>query len=222
MKTLKESILDDIDDALKRDDELIKEHIYNLLSNEEWFEFAFFSRDYIKKKVILRKKGNKWFVDVEGSITCFCPEGYITDGSFEFDSISGDFKIFSKQPSGICNCKSLKYGPKSVGNNLRIMNCPNLKNLKYCPEKVRDSIIINYTGIETLKYFPEYSLFAEIIGNKNLKNIDSTNNVNIKDGVKLINNGFKSTTKDIKNWKWKIVSKNPYFLFDIGRIEIKN
>lgn len=218
MKTLHESILADIDDTLKQgDDDVAKVHIYNLLANEEWFEIGFLSSrsyDSIKKKVILKKKGKKWFVDVEGSITCHCPEGYITDGSFEFDRISGDFKIFSKQHSGICNCKSLKYGPKTVGNNLRIMDCPELKNLKYCPETVRDTISIGYTGIETLKYFPEYSAFVEIIGNKNLKNIDSTNNVNIKEGVRIINNGFESTMKDIESCKWKIVSKNPYFLCD--------
>lgn len=217
MKTLHESILSDMDDVLeKSNDEVAKEHIYSLLANEEWFEVGFFSRsiDSIKKKVILRKKGKKWIVDVETSIICYCPEGYITDGSFEFDNVSGDFKIISKSQSGICNCKSLKYGPKSVGNNLRIVDCPNLKNLKYCPVKVRDGITISYTGIETLKYFPEYSMFAEIIGNKNLKNIDSTNNVNIKDGVKIINNGFESTIKDIENCKWKIVNKNPYFLLD--------
>jgi hypothetical protein len=219
MKHLYESILADIDDTLdKGDDDVAKVHIYNLLANEEWFEIGFLanrSYDSIKKKVILKKKGKKWFVDVEGSITCYCPEGYITDGSFEFDNISGDFKIFSKQHSGICNCKSLKYGPKSVGNNLRIMDCPELKNLKYCPEKVRDTISIGYTGIETLKYFPEYSTFVEIIGNKSLKNMDSTNNVNIKEGVRIINNGFESTMKDMENCKWKIVGKNPYFLCDI-------
>lgn len=226
--SLKESLLADIDDTIKSGaddlDEVAKEHIYKLLANEEWFEVGFFSRSYdsIKKKVTLRKKGKKWFVDVAGSITCYCPEGYITDGSFEFDNVSGDFKIFSKQQKGTCNCKSLKYGPKSVGTNLRIIDCPELKNLKYCPEKVRDSITISYTGIETLKYFPEYSMFVEIINNKNLKNIDSTDNVNIKDGVKIINNGFKSTIKDIKKWKWKIVNKHPYFLFDIGRVEINN
>lgn len=220
MKTLKESLLDNIDNTLKSGaddlDEVAKEHIYKLLANEEWFEVGFFSRSYdsIKKKVILRKKGKKWIVDVEGSISCFCPEGYITDGSFEFDNVSGDFKIIRKSQSGICNCKSLKYGPKSVGNNLRIVDCPKLKNLKYCPVKVRDSITIGYTGIETLKYFPEYSMFVEILGNKNLKNIDSTNNVNIKDGVRIINNGFKSTIKDIENCKWKIINKNPYFLLD--------
>lgn len=228
MKSLKESLLTDIDDTLKSGandlDEVAKDHIYNLLANEEWFEVGFFSRSYdsIKKKVILRKKGKKWLVDVEGSITCYCPEGYITDGSFEFNSVSGDFNIMRKSQSGICNCKSLKYGPKSVGNNLRIVDCPELKNLKYCPEKVRDSITISYTGIETLKYFPEYSMFVEIINNKNLKNIDSTDNVNIKDGVRLINNGFKSTIKDIKKLKWKIVNKNPYFLFDTANIEIKH
>ena len=217
MKTLHESILSDMDVALeKSNDEVAKEHIYNLLVNEEWFEVGFFSRsiDSIKNKVILRKKGKKWIVDVAGSITCYCPEGYITDGSFEFDNVSGDFKIIRKSQSDICNCKSLKYGPKSVGNNLRIVDCPKLKNLKYCPVKVRDSITISYTGIETLKYFPEYSMFVEIMGNKNLKNIDSTDNVNIKDGVRIINNGFKSTIKDIENCKWKIVNKNPYFLFD--------
>lgn len=224
--SLKESLLADIDDTLKSGandlDEVAKEHIYKLLANEEWFDVGFFSRSYdynrIKQKVILKKKGKKWFVDVAGSITCYCPEGYITDGSFEFNNVSGDFKIFSNQTNSTCNCKSLKYGPKLVGNNLRIMGCPKLKNLKYCPLKVRDSITISYTGIETLKYFPEYSLFVEIINNKNLKNIDSTDNVNIKDGVRIIDNGFNSTIKDIKNCKWKIINKNPYFSLDTAII----
>lgn len=217
MKTLKESVLSDMEETLsKGDDDIVKKHIYNLLGNKEWFNFGFLTQP-INKQVILQKKGKKWIVDVKRNITCYCPNGYITDGSFEFNTIGGNFIIINNNDLGknISNCKSLKYGPKIVNNYFCINNCPNLKDLKYCPEKVIDSVVIGYTGVETLKYFPEYSVFVELAGNKNLKNMDdTTNNVFIKDGIRIINNGFKSSMQNIKNCKWKFISKNPYFIFD--------
>lgn len=219
MKSLKESLLSDMEETLsKGDDEIAKEHIYRLLDNKEWFSFGIGIKgyDHIKNKVILHKKGKKWIVDVKRNITCYCPNGYITDGSFEFNTIGRDFIITNKESTGnICNCKSLKYGPKLVNNHFCIYYCPNLKNLKYCPEKVMDSIVIGYTGIETLKYFPEYSVFVELVGNKNIKNLnDTTDDVFIQDGIRIINNGFKSSMKDLKNCKWKFIKDYSYFIFD--------
>ena len=215
MKTLKESLLDDIDNTLKTgDDELAKEHIYNLLRDEKWFNFGalgiHFLGNSIEKLVILKKKGKKWLVDVRHSIECYCPNGYITDGSFEFDIIGKDFIISENAQKRL---KSLKYGPKLVNWGYCIMDCPKLKNLKYCPEKVVDKMVIGYTGINTLKYFPEYCGFAEIIGNKNLKDLKDTTNAAIINGARITLNGFSSSESDMDDCKWRFNS-NAHFIYD--------
>lgn len=217
MKTLKESLLDDIDNTLKTgDDELAKEHIYNLLRDKNWFDFGALGIHYLEKSieklVRLKKKGKKWLVDVHHSITCCCPNGYITDGSFEFDTIGKDFAI--NVTSTQERLKSLKYGPKLVNWGYYIMDCPKLKNLKYCPEKVVDKMVIAYTGINTLKYFPKYCGFVELVGNKNLKDLKDTTNAAIINGARIILNGFSSSESDMDDCKWQFINSNAQFIYD--------
>lgn len=198
MKNLYESILDDIDDALaKGDDDVMRQHILDQLHNENLYWYNKLMPD--DRSFRIYKKGNKWIVDLKVNFACYGTEdGYLTDGTFEFGVAAVSFTIANKNIGKPLNIKSLKYGPTLVNHNLSIMDCPKLKNLRYCPKKVMENIVIGNTGITTLKYFPEYCDFAEIVYNKNLKEFDAKN-ITLKSGIRIYKNGFYSKSL-LNNW----------------------
>lgn len=215
MKKLYESILADIEDTLKLgDDDVMRLHILDQLQNEDLYGYN--KLIPIDKAFRIHKKGNKWIVDLNVNFTCHGTEdGYLTDGSFEFGVAAASFSIANKIIGKQINIKSLKYGPTLVNHDLNIMDCPKLKNLRYCPKKVMGTIVIVDTGITTLKYFPEYCDYAEIIHNTNLKEFDAKD-VTIKSGIKIYKNGFNS--KLLKNnleHKCNFISDFPKIILDI-------
>ena len=215
MKSLYEGILADIDDVLQQgDDESMKIHILNQLHNKKLYYYNEFIPD--NQAFRINKKGNKWIVDLKASITCFGTEnGYVTDGTFSFGVAAGNFTIMPINKNTDCNVKSLKYGPTLVNGIYSIYELHKLKNLKYCPVKIMSDVTIGYTGINTLKYCPEFIRYLEIVGNKKLKTFDIPK-VTIEDGCRLFNNGFISTEDHLTNSK--ITFKNsPYLILDTPR-----
>ena len=204
MKTLHESILADIDDTLKQgDDDIMRQHILDQLNDKKLY--SYFSLGKIHDAFIIKKKGNKWIVDVKANLTCYgTKEGYVTDGTFSFGACGQNFIIMSNYNSK-CSVKSLKYGPTLVNGSYCIMDCPNLKNLRYCPQKVMGDSTISYSGITTLKYFPEYIKFVEIIGLDKLKTFDICPTT-LKEGIRLQRNGFESDADTVFKSKIRFLS----------------
>lgn len=215
MKTLYEGILSDMDDVLSSgDDEVMKAHILDQLHNQYLYWYNTMIPD--KDAFIIKKKGNKWIVDLKTNFACYGATEYITDGTFEFGVAARDFTIHTfidyEKPTR-AKLKSLKYGPKLVNNKFSILGMTNLKNLRYCPKKVIEDIVIGETGITTLKYFPEYCRTAEIVYNKKLKDFD-IQDVAIKSCVRLMNNGFESTKAQVRNSKCKFIDDYPIIICD--------
>lgn len=215
MKTLKESILTDMDDIInKGDDDIAKAHILEQLHDRTLYWYSKAIPD--DKAFIIKKKDNKWIVNLKINFTCYgTKEGYVTDGSFSFGVAAKDFIIMGGGENNIgkCNIKSLKYGPNLINGQYCIIDCVKLKNLNYCPKKVMDNIVIADTNINTLKYFPEYAKFVEIMHNKNIKEFDICP-TSIKEGIRLQNNGFKSNRNTISDSKINFLSSNPFLLPD--------
>lgn len=215
MKTLIESLLADMDDTLKAgDDEIMRQHIVEQLQNEDLYWYN--QHIPIDKAFRIHKKGNKWIVDLKVNFTCYGTEdGYLTDGSFEFGVAAGSFSIINKNVGKPLNIKSLKYGPTLVNHSFSIMDCPKLKNLRYCPEKVMENMVIGDTGITTLKYFPEYCDFAEIVHNKNLKEFDAKD-ITLKSGIRIYKNGFNSKLlKNNLDHKCNFIDDFPTIILDL-------
>ena len=215
MKSLIESILSDMDDVLQSgDDESMKIHILNQLHNKNLYFYNEFLTD--TQAFRINKKNGKWIVDLKTSITCYGTEnGYVTDGTFSFGVAAKNFTIMPENKNKGCNVKSLKYGPTLVNGMYGIYNLPKLKNLNYCPIKIMGDTTIGYTGINTLKYCPEFIKFLEIVGNKKLKTFDIPK-VTIDDGCRLFNNGFISTEDHVTNSKISF-NKSPYLILDTPR-----
>lgn len=199
MKTLKESILDDIDVQMQQGDEWAEtQPILDLLHNPKWFTISSHTsdEDYFE----IRKHRGMWTVDVKSKglyIICHCPEGYITDGSFRFGSADAMFCIAAQDDDEKCKCKSLKYGP-TAAKDLQIADCPDLKDLKDCPRNVYQELFINNCGINTLKYLPVVAYDKVTIkGNKELKSLNKAKKITTKN-VYFANNGFECTNDMIK------------------------
>lgn len=207
MKTLKESILSDIESNLSLSDKDVEEyaakaHILEELHDPKKYYYDKNRGD--EKYFNIYKNRNRWIVDVNGFITCYCPDGYVTDGSFEFGAIQKDFMICAEDDGDPCNCKSLQYGPKIVYGCYTIDACKDLKDLRYCPVHVYDEILIRDTGITTLKYFPKNCYAAKIINNKNLKSIKGAKPCSVKRQIFIINNGIDTTLDMLTNMGWRI------------------
>jgi hypothetical protein len=204
MKTLKESLLSDIESNLSLgDDEVAKMHILGELHNKDKYYYDRRSNNDDKYFNIF-KHHNKWIVDVNGFITCYCPDGYVTDGSFEFGSIQRDFMICAVDDGDPCNCTSLRYGPKIVYGGYTIDACKELKDLKYCPTQVVDEVLVRDTGITTLKYFPKSCYAAKIVNNKNLKSLKGAKHCSVKRQILIVGNGIDTTKDMLMNMSWKV------------------
>lgn len=203
MKTLKESLLDDIETTLTSDlDEIVKSNIIKQLRNTELYYVNPHMSD--DKLFNIYKNRGKWKVDVNSFITCMCTDdGYLTDGSFSFHVIKGAFYIESK------NCKSLEYGPTTVYEDLHICDCKDLKDLKNCPRTVGGDIFVKNTGITSLKYFPGSCRNVYIMNNDNLKNLKGVKPCRVQDCIIAAYNGFTSDAQMFKEIEW-ITPSNMY------------
>lgn len=216
MKTLYESLLGDVSTSLtKIDDDTEKLHILKILQDPEWFTTSSYSP--IEKCVKIRKHRNEWVVDVVSGpyIICHCPEGYITDGSFRFGSVSPSFTIAAKNDEAQCKCKSLEYGPSVTVRDFQIYRCPDLKDLKNCPRHVYTEMYISETGITSLKYLPISAKTVTFKQNKNLKSLKGSKKITVDGNVYFSHNGFDCTEQMIKD-AWNVrgtimADDNPFF-----------
>lgn len=207
MRTLKESILSDIESNLSLGNDEVEEYAAKMHILEELHDHKKYYYDKNRgddKYFNIYKNRNKWLVDVNGFITCYCPDGYVTDGSFEFGAIQKDFMICAEDDGDPCNCKSLQYGPKIVYGEYTIDACNDLKDLKHCPIHVYGEILVRDTGITTLKYFPKNCYAAKIINNKNLKSLKGTKICSVKRQIFIVGNGIDTTLDMLTNMGWRI------------------
>ena len=196
MKTLKhilEGIFDKGNKKLVGDD-LEIEAIKEKLRNRE--NYCFDERDYENlDKFKFTKRGGKWTVDIDSWITCYPKDGGdVTDGTFKFGRVNRFV---------VRNASSLKYAPKEVVGEVLIYDCPNLKDLKDCPNIVIGNFNVFDTGITTLKYFPRIIRgCVSVFSNKELKTFKGLKQTMIDGTVKVIDNGIPSKRQDFEEWSF--------------------
>ena len=141
MKTLKESILSDMDDVISSGDEVIKDNIKQWLK-ENLIEGA--------SKCEISKKPNKdglYEVSTSGNIKFKTSISTLTNNSFIWTKVINNFYCW--------NCPkltSLKGAPNSVGGSFICDMCDKLTSLEGAPEIVGGSFICsdcpNLTSLE--------------------------------------------------------------------------
>ena len=119
MKNLYESLLDNEEALVNSTD--------NYLHIKEFLKENYFIKDNGKFTV------HNNIVDIDGSIVLTGDISYLTDNTFKFGIIKGDFDL---EGGANENLKSLKGGPKEVKGDFICNELPKLTSLKYCPEKI--------------------------------------------------------------------------------------
>ena len=133
MKTLKESILADIDDTLDKGSTGIKKIIKQFLDTN----YSVVTKN--GKFTISAKpdKDNLYNVTANGSVYMLHNDlEEFTNGMFKFTNIRGSFNA-----SGSKSLKTLKNGPISVLGDFNISRCTSLESLEYCPRTVASDFI---------------------------------------------------------------------------------
>lgn len=153
----------------------------------------------------IKKVGGKWVVDIYGNLTVFGEDEAVTDGSFSFRTIQGQYVISLGYDN--TKFKSLQYGPKVVYDNFLIYWGDNLKDLQHCPKIIGNDFEIGGSGIETLKYFPSsVGRNVRICDNMKLKDFSKIGKSRVKGRVRIAHNGATTTEVIAKNIidKWNI------------------
>jgi hypothetical protein len=128
MKTLKESLLNDIETTLDKGNTNIKKIIKQFLDTN--YKIV----TYNGKFIISAKpdKDGLYNVSTNGSVYIIHRDlEELTNGLFKFTNIRGSFDI-----SGSKNLKTLKNGPIRVLGEFNISRCTSLDSLEYCPNNV--------------------------------------------------------------------------------------
>jgi hypothetical protein len=162
MITLYESILDDIDAQIKKGDDDIKTEIRNFIKDNYFGRFKISakpnrhglyevsSRTNIRiTNADLQQLTNGMFVwtEIDGSFVCRCTHLTTLEGGPTYVGL--DFDI-----SWCTYLKSLKYGPRVVGN-FYCQHCTSLESLKYAPKTVKGrTTITNCDKIDSLEGMP--------------------------------------------------------------------
>ena len=220
MLTLRESLLRKTKDKVAQSHDILSEEsIRDIIFNSGYYEIGRFGGTDKADSIKVYKKSGKWFVDVKDSIYCYgTPDGQITDGSFRFGTIDGDFIIASApEDSNKSKIKSLTYGPIDVKGGFQIWSNVGLTNLKDCPKYVRGGLIINDCTITTLKYFPIYVWGSILISeNKKLKSVaDTTPRSRVESfSITFNNNGFVSSELTYRELNWEMPYGSKGFRFD--------
>ena len=149
---IRESLLDDEEVLLDKGDEfvILKFIVDHYLFNKNEVEI-----DDIKEKCTLKKKGNKFIVDVMGTLHVKMGVelslNELANDIFEFGEVAGSFIVV--------NCpklKTLEGGPKKVGGTFRVDTCNLLKDLVGGPEEVEDGYYCtNCLGLKSFKGAPK-------------------------------------------------------------------
>lgn len=133
MKTLKESLLNDIEATLDKGNIHIKKTIKQFLDTN----YRVITNN---GKFIVSAKPDKdglYNVSSNGSV---CIWHYdleeLTNGLFKFTNIRGSFNL-----GGSKSLKTLKNGPISVLGEFNISRCTSLESLEYCPHSVAGDFV---------------------------------------------------------------------------------
>lgn len=128
MKTLKESLLNDIESTLDKGNTNIRKVIKQFLDTN-------YKVTNFKGKFTVSAKPDKdglYNVSSNGSVYLMHNDlEELTNGMFKFTNIRGSFNI-----SGSKSLKTLKNGPISVLGEFNISRCTSLDSLDYCPRTV--------------------------------------------------------------------------------------
>lgn len=169
-----------------------------------------------RKDYEIRKTRGKWVVDINGDLTVYGMDEAITDGSFSFGFVKGQYCVSCGY--GNTTLKSLQYGPIEVGEQMFIFWGEKLKDLQHCPERIHGDFEINASGIETLKYFPKFvGRNVRVADCANLKDLTKIGKSRVMGRVRIANNGATTTEAiaNIINKKWDIsTSQYRLSLFD--------
>lgn len=155
----------------------------------------------------IRKSRGKWVVDINGDLTVYGMDEAITDGSFSFGFVKGQYCVSCGYDN--TTLKSLRYGPIEVGENMLIFWGEKLKDLQHCPERIHGDFEINASGIETLKYFPKFvGRNVRIADCGNLKDLKKIGKSRVLGRLRIGNNFAKATEEVANNMidKWDISS----------------
>ena len=177
------SLLADVEDTLARgEDDIMLAEIERKLQNDHIYYFHYSKVN--QKPYAIKKVRGKWVVDALGDLTVYgvADNGCITDGTFSFGVINGNY-IISMPESSEAKLKSLQYGPTEVRDDFDIYYGGDLKDLQYCPKTVHGWVNVSGTNITTLKYFPSF-----VGGNVNIR--DNKELKSVKDLRKCRVNGY--------------------------------
>lgn len=155
----------------------------------------------------IKKTRGKWVVDINGDLTVYGMDEAITDGSFSFGFVKGQYCISCGYDN--TTLKTLQYGAKEVGGNMLIFWGEKLKDLQYCPERIHGDFEINASGIETLKYFPKFvGRNVRVADCMNLKDLTKIGKSRVMGKLRIGNNFAKATEEVANNMfdKWGIGS----------------
>lgn len=201
------SILTDVEDTLARgEDDIMLAEIERKLQNDHIYYFHYSKVN--QKPYAIKKVRGKWVVDALGDLTVYgvADNGCITDGTFSFGVINGNY-IISMPESGGAKLKSLQYGPTEVRDDFDIYYGGDLKDLQYCPKTVHGWVNVSGTHITTLKYFPSFvGGNASIRDNKELKSVKDLSKCRVNGYLIFKDNGISgpSVITNFAN-KWNIL-----------------
>jgi hypothetical protein len=167
MRTLKESILSDIEDTLVRGDKDADYIAVMEIINRDYRLYKVYKSSV---SVVGKAKSGKILIDGKGKIefTNKSAKSVVND-IFEWNEFEGEFNCFK------CNIESLEGFPRKIYNKeykgcgINIDKCENLKTLKGCPNTVFGSFYCRRCmSLTTLEGAPE-----KIIGNFDCRYCDS-------------------------------------------------
>ena len=145
MKTLKESILADMDDVLDSGDKFIKDSI------KQWLKENL-DEGFLRCKISeTPNKDGKYEVSASGTIKVAFRAKTLTNGMFIWNKVSNDFVC-----SYCRNLESLEGAPKEVGRDFFCRVCDELTSIKGAPETVGGGFYLSLCkNLKSLKGAPK-------------------------------------------------------------------
>jgi hypothetical protein len=162
MKSLKESLLADIEDTLAAGDDNIKDVIFKFLCEN-------YHITNIKDLVFKQDKTGKYLVSINHD-TVIKPSSKIkqlTNGLFEFDYIAGYFSIDESE------IETLEGGPKKIKGWFDCQSCNNLKTLEHMPTNATEVFCTYCENLISLKGCPKRLYNFNCTGCNSLKDLSN-------------------------------------------------
>ena len=162
MKSLIESILDDMEDTIANGEIAIKDNIYQFIHDNYYINN--------KNDLIFTKQPNgKYFVSVNHD-TILRNDSTIkrlTNDLFEFDYIDGYFSIEAGE------IETLEGGPKKIKGWFNCQYCDNLKTLEYAPTNAIEIYCKYCENLVSLKGCPKRLYGFNCTGCNSLKDLSN-------------------------------------------------